>query len=97
MHPKALPVPKAASDDPKGIELLRVWAAKGKQHVSLSTNLWNDPATWGIMLVDLARHIAAAYEQAQGIPSSSALQRVKEGFDAEFATATDEPSGEILE
>jgi hypothetical protein len=66
MKSTELPVPSAVDADPECIELLRVWAAGGKQHVSLATEVWEDPAAWGIMLVDLARHIASAYEQTSG-------------------------------
>lgn len=96
MHANALPEPTAVSHDPRAVELLRVWAAHGKQHVTLATDLWNDPASWGIMLVDLAKHVANAY-QSRGMDIAVALQRVREGFDAEWDSATDEPSGNILE
>jgi len=91
--PKQLPVPAAASADPRAFELLRVWAAGGKQHVSLATGAWEDPAVWGLMLVDLAKHIADAYELTTGIDCASALERIKAGFDAEWVEATDEPTG----
>ena len=77
------------------MELLRVWAAQGKQHVSLATNLWNEPASWGIMLVDLAKHVASAYEQTTKRDYAVALKRIKEGFDAEWGSATDEPTGAL--
>jgi len=48
------------------------------------------------MLVDLAKHVANAY-QSRGMDIAVALQRVREGFDAEWDSATDEPSGNILE
>ena len=92
---KQLPIPGAAANDARAIELLRVWVAGGKQHVSLASSVWRDPASWGIMLVDLAKHIANAYEQSEGMPYADVLQRVKEGFDAEWGTPTDEPSGKI--
>lgn len=97
MHPRELPVPMSVSSDPKAIELLRVWAAHGKQHVSLATSLWNDPAAWGIILVDLAKHVASAYQQLTGKEYASSLSRIREGFDAEWEIATDEPSGTVLE
>jgi hypothetical protein len=95
MHSKPLPVPPAAQTDAKAIELLRVWAANGQQHVSLATNLWPDPAAWGIMLVDLAKHVAAAYQQTSGKGFESVLNRIKEGFDAEWLAATDKPFGSL--
>ena len=92
-----LPIPPAAQDDPRSIELARIWAAGGRQHVTLATGLWNDPAGWGIMLVDLARHVASAYHQAEGRPVAATLARIKQGFDAEWGNATDSPSGRLLE
>jgi hypothetical protein len=93
---KHLPIPEAAINDPRAIEMLRVWAAGGKQHVSLATGLWDDPANWGIMLVDLANHIANAYERSRGLNRAEVLRRLREGFDAEWSSPTDSPSGEML-
>lgn len=96
MYSNQLPVPPAAEHDPKSRELLRVLAAQGQQHISLATRVWNDPAVWGIMLVDLAKHIASAYEQGSGKKFAEVLKQIKAGFDAEWDTATDEPRGTLL-
>lgn len=85
---RELPVPPSASKE--AIEIVRVWAGDGMQHVSLATDIWDDPAAWGIMLVDLARHIAKSYESSSGVPSEKTISRIKEGFDAEWAESTDE-------
>jgi hypothetical protein len=53
-----LGVPEAAKADSGSFEVLRVWIAKKGQHVSLRVGVWEDPAAWGILLVDLIRHIA---------------------------------------
>jgi hypothetical protein len=90
MNAKELPIPGPASQDERAIELARIWASNGKQYVSLATNLWDDPACWGIMLVDLAKHVANAYEQT-GKNGEEVLLRLKKGFDAEWSSATDEP------
>lgn len=95
--PIQLQIPDAAANDTRAVELLRVWAAGGKQHVSLATGLWSDPAYWGIMLVDLAKHIANAYEQMNGLDRAATLRRLKDGFDAEWNKPTDEPKGKIVE
>ena len=96
-HPKELPVPKAAANDARAIEILRIWAAGGRQHVSIATGLWDDPANWGIMLVDLARHIANAYEQSGGLDHGDVLKRLKAAFDAEWRSPTDTPHGDIID
>jgi hypothetical protein len=91
-----LPIPPAAQSDLSAIELVRVWASDGKQHVSVATGVWNDPAAWGIMLVDLARHVAGAYHDAQRLDPATVLDRIKAGFDAEWSVATDKPQGGLL-
>jgi hypothetical protein len=95
-HENELRIPTAVLPDKSAVELLRVWASRGKQHVALFSP-WDDPAAWGIMLVDLAKHVANAYEQSKGKDAGAVLKRIREGFDAEWAVATDEPSGEIEE
>lgn len=91
-----LQIPPAASKDKQAIELLRVWAAGGQQHVAIRTEIWEDPAAWGLMLVDLARHVANAYEQSTGAGFEETLRRIREGFDVEWEDPTDTPSGEVL-
>lgn len=84
-----LPVPEAAETDANARELVRVWAAHGAQHVTLATGLWRDPAAWGIMLVDLARHVAAAYRENSGLNPAETLERIRQGFAAEWDHPTD--------
>lgn len=86
-----LPIPSMASEDSASLELARIWTAFGDQHVSIATEVWEDPAAWGIMLADMARHIANAYVESEGMDYDAALRRVKEGFDAEWYSPTDEP------
>lgn len=91
-----LSIPDVANDDPDSFEILRVWVAHKRQHVSLRTGVWKDAAAWGLMLADLARHIANAYEQEEGRDRLETLQRIKAGFDAELGSPTDTPTGKIL-
>ncbi|MFL5244152.1 MAG: DUF5076 domain-containing protein [Gemmataceae bacterium] len=85
-----LPIPPEASKDANARELVRVWAASGRQHLSLAADLWHDPAAWGIMLVDLARHAARAYQQSSGLDPEKALERIRQGMVAEWSKDTDE-------
>jgi hypothetical protein len=55
----------------------------------LAAGLWADPAAWGIMLVDLARYLARAYEQSEGLEEAVALERIWAGLDAKRAVDTD--------
>jgi hypothetical protein len=92
---KELQIPPAALSDSQAREIARIWVAGDQQHVSLDAQIWDDPAAWGLMLVDLARHVAAAYQQTEGHDPLQVLGRIKEGFDAEWNAPTDEHSGEI--
>jgi Domain of unknown function (DUF5076) len=82
--PNELSIPVATEVDPKAFELLRVWIANKQQHVSLRTDVWEDPAAWGIMLADLAKHIAESFRKDNGQDVQSVLKRIKAGIDAEL-------------
>jgi hypothetical protein len=92
---KELPIPPAALVDDRARELVRVWAANGAQHVSLAPQSWADPGAWGIMLVDLAKHLARAYEQSGTHSSAEALSRIRVSFDAEWSEATSKVTGRL--
>jgi hypothetical protein len=98
--PKQLEIPPAAAQDKASFEVLRVWVAEQGQHVSLRSGAWEDPFAWGIVLADLARHIALAHKLQPGKkPTDPAafLERLLEGFQAEIENPTDEPEGEITQ
>ncbi|SFR94339.1 protein of unknown function [Dyella sp. OK004] len=93
---KELLVPPAAKNDPRAIELIRVWAADGNQHVSISPDVWDDPATWGVMLVDLAKHVATFYAEERGMDKHAVLARIKTLFEAEWDSPTSEVTGNAV-
>ena len=82
--------PPSVKEAETSMELLRVWIVDKRLEVVLSGNLWKDSASWGLLLVDLARHVANAYEE-QGHDREAVLARIREGFDAEWRVPTDEP------
>jgi hypothetical protein len=85
--PRELAPPPIAVAQPKSVEILRVWAVPdGPQQVTLKTQ-WDDPGIWGLLLVDIARHAAQAYAR-NGADRARALARIKELFDAEWASPT---------
>lgn len=91
-HKHELPVPPAAERDDRARELVRVWAAGGVQHVVLATGLWSDPAAWGLVLVDLARHAARSYASGDPDEEARVRDRIRQAFDAEWTHPTDSPS-----
>ena len=93
---KSLSIPPAAQRDKASFEVLRVWIAEQGQHVSLQSGAWDDPFAWGIVLADLARHIALAHQlQHPDTDVDVFVERLLEGFQAEIDNPTDEPEGEI--
>lgn len=92
-----LPIPKPALSDPASKEILRIWLADDKQFVSLQPGAFSDPAAWGMLLVDVMRHIADAYEATREMHSNQVLDRIKEGLFAEMLYPTDEPIGYLID
>jgi Domain of unknown function (DUF5076) len=95
---KVLAIPEVAQRDKASFEVLRVWIAEQGQHVSIRSGAWEDPFAWGIVLADLARHIALAHElQNEAVDPEAFLNRLLEGFQAEIDNPTDEPEGEVTQ
>jgi hypothetical protein len=71
-------------------EVLRCWIKDDSLHVSFSPGAFVGSAeTWGMLLSDVGRHIAEAFEQEKWDTLTSAKSRMKEMFDAEW----EKPSG----
>lgn len=80
------PPPIASNAD--AVEVLRVWVEPGApQQFTLQTT-FKDPAAWGLLLADLARHAARAYA-ADGGSEREAFERIMMGLRAELEEATD--------
>ena len=88
-------VPPIAESDANAIEVVRVWVAKGNQHVSINPLVWKDPAAWGIVLADLAGHVANAYEQALGLDRELTLRKITDLLLAELTNPTDKARGQM--
>jgi hypothetical protein len=93
---RQLAIPDAALRDAKSYEIARVWVAEKAEHVSLLIGTWDDPVAWGIVLADLARHVANGYAQDKGLERSETLQRIRSAMIAELEGPTDEPTGTLL-
>ena len=92
----SLPIPAAASRDPRSLEVLRVWIANGEQHVALAFGMWEDAAAWGLLLADLARHIAEAHaQQDDAVSAEDFLEEIRAGFESEMDAPSDEVSGTV--
>ncbi|MHC4251126.1 MAG: DUF5076 domain-containing protein [Planctomycetota bacterium] len=90
-----LAIPPDTEGDPKAFEILRVWAAGKKQHVTIRSNLEGGASGFGFMLAQLARHGANLYAQREGMPKSEALSAILEAFKDEIDGNTGEAEGRI--
>ncbi len=82
-----LPEPEAAARSDAALEIARIWIIDHQQHVILSKLQWSDPGAWGLMLVDLARHVAKDYSR-RGFSEQEVLRKIREAFDAEWQGPT---------
>jgi hypothetical protein len=79
------------AQESNAFEILRVWGGENlPQQYSLNPT-WEDPGSWGLLLVDVARHTAKAYASTGAMSEEEALLRIKELIDAEWESPTDEP------
>ena len=92
---KELVIPPAALADAKAAEMVRAWVANDDLHCTLRIGAWEDPAAWGVLLADLARHIAHAHHEQEGVDVDACLEDIREAFDAEMDSPTDAVTGEF--
>ncbi len=73
-------------------EIVSVWSSKdGPQKIFLKYGVWDDPAGWGLLLIDIARHVSSTYEK-QGLDKKEVFERILKGFEAEASSPTDNPA-----
>jgi hypothetical protein len=82
-----LPVPPDAAER-GGVEVLRASIVEGAVSVGLRRS-FDDPFTWGILLVDLARHASRIYALETGMGEDEALAAIQSGIEAELNRPTD--------
>jgi hypothetical protein len=88
-HPNELDAPPESARDKDAVEVLRGWIVGGGLSVSLHPMAFGGPATWGILLVDVARHVARACEDQGHGTYAGNLAEIRELLEAEFAKPTD--------
>ena len=65
-----------------GIEVLRASVVDGAVSIALRRS-FDDPATWGRLLADLARQAARVYALETEMAEDEAFARISAGFEAE--------------
>jgi hypothetical protein len=93
-----LPVPEAASNDQHSREMLRAWVIDNGLHCSLDVGRAgeNEAILWGILLSDIARHVANAVEEAEGTPTEDTLRMIRAHFNAELESPSAGTTGKFV-
>ena len=87
-RPKEQPIPPDALTHEGAVEVLRAFVVDGGLSISF-TRAFDDPAMWGMMLVDIARHAARAFGKEGVMSEERALELIVDMFKAELVRATD--------
>ncbi len=74
-----------------GVEILRCSVVEGAVSVGLR-RAFDDPATWGRLLVDLARQAARTYALETEMSEEEALALIRAGIEAELDRPADHPA-----
>jgi hypothetical protein len=94
-HKNELVIPPDAYADAEAFEMLRVWAAGGDSHVTISSRLEGGAGGFGFMLANFAQHGARLYAQRDDITLTESLSQVLESFRDEIREQHGEISGSI--
>lgn len=92
---KPLKEPPSARASKEAVELLRAWIIDKGLQCSLSLEHFGDQEAmvWGILLSDIARHVADGLFKAQRIPAEETLRIIRTHFDQEIDAPTAPTSG----
>ena len=85
--PEALPPPQFGPAA-EAHEVLRAWVADGGLTVSIRRS-FDDPAVWGVLLADVARHVSRIYAEEDGTSEEDALSKVVDTLTSELMEPTD--------
>jgi hypothetical protein len=83
----ALAIPPAALEK-GGIEIVRAGIVEGGLHISVR-RAFDDAQAWGMVLADIARHVARIHAMETGASENLTLDRIRNMFDAELDSPTD--------
>ncbi|MBL8566754.1 MAG: DUF5076 domain-containing protein [Hyphomicrobiaceae bacterium] len=84
---EALAVPPTALEK-GGVEIVRAAIVEGGLHISVR-RAFEDAQGWGMVLADIARHVARIHAMETGAPEALTLDRIRNMLDAELDSPTD--------
>ncbi|NEP84754.1 MAG: DUF5076 domain-containing protein [Okeania sp. SIO3B3] len=83
-----LPIPVDIGNDPKATEMVRLWLAHNRPNVALKLGLhagsdnssFDEREFWGILLSDIAHHVANGLDQRFGYDRKETMNEIIEVF-----------------
>ena len=96
---RELSIPPDATGDGGPCELVRAWVAHQDLHCSLNVDAWpadQAPVAWGILLSDIARHVADAFQTNHGLSKKETIAKIKDVFGSELDDPTAETEGHFV-
>jgi hypothetical protein len=96
-EPRELPVPDEASAASTAHELMRGWLIDNRLVCSLFPSAFEDPAVWGVLLADVANHVANALAECEGADRATVLAAIRRAFEVEMRSPTDEHTGRFVD
>ncbi|MCA8924912.1 MAG: DUF5076 domain-containing protein [Planctomycetes bacterium] len=98
---KRLPVPAPAISDPHAQEMLTAFIADKRLQCSFNVGQWGPgqgaEKAWGVLLADVAQHIARALRHAHKVDQQQALDALVASFNAELRAPTADHGGDFVE
>lgn len=93
----ALTTPADVASDPNAVEIMRLWWSRGVPVMTLKP-AFNDPAKFGEILAQAARHMSRVYEMQRGMDAEDSYKAILKGMEQtlagpEFDTLTEQPGG----
>ena len=98
---RQLPIPPAAKRDSHSREMIRAWVAEQGLHCSLNigtdfqANSADEKRAWGILLADVARHVANAFEEMEGADAREIVETIRDEFNGEIDRPTSKHLGKF--
>jgi len=89
---KELPIPNRSAEAGQGDEIMRVWM-NSERNLDLTLVLsFDEPGPWGMLLSDIARHVARGYARAANMDEAQSFAAIRDAFINE----ANNPSGRFL-
>ncbi len=97
--PEPLPVPPGVAGDDNAREMIRAWIAHEGLHCTLDLSQWGgqEAIGWGVLLSDVARHVANAMHEQSGIAPEDVLEQIRKVFNDELDSPTAEADGGFVQ